>query len=406
MKAKILVLGGGFGGLYAALEARKSLNGQAEITLVDRNDYFLFTPLLHQIVSATLQPHHITEPFRKLLPPDVGFVRTDVRSVDFDRRTAETVAGPLAYDFLVIALGSVPNFYGIESAEKNAFPFKGLPDALRLRARLLDQYSKAAANPERAPDLIRTVVTGAGCTGIELVAEIHDWMHGPARSLFPGVPPEAASLVLAEALDHLLCPMDPGLQQAAVRQLLSREIDIQLKTAVREVEPHAALIAENGETTRIPTDTVIWAAGIKPSPFINGLSVAKDRRGRIQVSETLQIPEHPEVLAIGDIAACPDPKREFVPPTAQAAVQQAPVAARNIAALVKGRDPRPFRYKNKGEVVDIGHTVTLTEAFGVKFTGLPAWLLGRTLHLARLPDWGDRTTVALEWAKQSLGIKR
>ena len=405
MSPRILILGGGFGGLFTALETRKRLAGRADITLVDRNDYFLYTPLLHQIVSAALQPHHLARPLTKLLPPDVRFVQTTAHGIDPDGGAVETEAGRLDYDYLVIALGAVPNFYGLQSVEEHAFPFKWLPHAKRLRAHLIGRFAEADAHPERARDLLRTVVTGAGCTGIELVTELHDWMRGPLHRQFPDVPPDAVQLMLVEALDHLLCPMDPRLMREAARQLVSREIDAELNTQVREAGPDRVTLRRGEALETVPSGTVVWAAGIRPNPILQDLPFGIDARGRVQVTETLQAEEWPNVLAIGDIAACPDADRSALPPTAQVAVQQAPAAARTLAALIEGKKPDPFHYKRKGEVVDLGRSAALAEAFGTRFTGLPAWLLGRTIHLARLPDWGDRTTVAWEWAKGVLAAR-
>ena len=403
MSAHVVVLGGGFGGLYTALEAQRRLGQKARITLIDRNDYFLFTPLLHQIVSNRLGPRHLTHPIPRLLPREVEFIQTTVREIDLESRSVASDAGSLSYDFLVIALGSVPNFYGIDSVAENAFPFKWLPDAQRLRIHLMKQYGAAAADPSRAPDLLRMVITGAGCTGIELVAEIHDWMRGPLRREIPGVPDDLPQLILAEALDHLLCPMDPELMRQAARQLLSRRIDVRLGTFVKEIYPDRVRLRRGDEDEEVAAGTAVWAAGIKPNPMIAGLPVAFGPGGRIHVTESLQVPSHPEVLAIGDLAACPDSARGILPATAQVAVQQAPAAARNLDALLTGKEPAAFRYRNKGEAVGMGYSDALVQAFGSRFTGLPGWLLEHTVHLARLPDWGDRVSVAWEWAKQTLG---
>jgi NADH dehydrogenase len=403
MSARILILGGGFGGLYTALEANRRLRGAAEITLIDRNEYFLYTPLLHQIVSEILKPHHLARPLRRLLPKSVNFVQTRATGVEIDEQIVETEAGRLPYDYLVVALGSVPNFFNIPSVQENAFQFKWLPDALRLHDHLLDRFQQASEDPGRAPDLLRTVITGAGCTGIELVTELHDWMRGPLLRRFPQVPKEAVHLLLVEALEHLLCPMDPVLMKRAAQELVTREIDARLGTLVKEVGPDWARLRHGDEERDIPSGTVVWAAGIKPNPLLKDLPLAFDPRGRIVVNETLQVPGHENVLAIGDLAAFPDAQRGSLAPTAQVAVQQAPAAARVLGALIEGREPEPFRFKRLGEVVDVGHSAALTDAFGGHFSGYPGWLLGRTIHLAKLPDWGDRATVAWEWAKQTLG---
>lgn len=404
-RARILILGAGFGGLFTALQAYRVLRHRAAITLVDRNDYFLFTPLLYQAVSGTLRPHHVARPLARLLPRGLQFVQTTVRVVDLDRRRVETEDGPLAYDFLVLALGGIPNFHALESVERYALTFKSLPDALRLRAHLERRFAETQDSPRQAPDLLRTVVTGAGCTGVELVTELFDWMRGPLLRRYPGVRGDAVALILVEALDHLLCPMDRRFRRAAIRQLLARHIDVRLGHHVTKVGPGwVSVRTASGEET-LSCGTVVWTAGIKGNPVVAGLPVAFDPGGRIQVTETLQVPGRPEVLALGDLAACQESGAGPLPATAQVAVQQAPAAARVLAAVLAGRPPESFRFKRKGEVLGLGRFGALAEAFGFRFMGLPAWLIARTIHLARLPDWGDRIAVAWEWAKELAGAR-
>jgi len=402
MAARVCILGAGFGGLFTALQTARLLGDRAAITLVDRNDYFLYTPLLFQVAGGTLRPEHVARPLSRLLSPRIQFIQTAVRAIDLGGHTVETDSGPLEYEYLVIALGGVPNYFGIASAEQHALRFKWLSDVAHLRAHVEARFRQAAQDPTRAGDLLRTVITGAGCTGVELAAELHDWMYGPLARAHPSVPESAIELTIAEALDHLLCPMDPGLRRAALLRLTERRITVQLSSLVSDIGPDWIEYRSGGAATRVPCGTVVWTAGIKASPIVSGLPVASGPNGRIVVSATLQIPVHPEVLALGDLAACTDPTGGVLPTTAQVAVQQAPAAARTLAALITGGDPHPFRYRRKGEVVGLGRTGALVEAFGLKLVGLPAWLVGRVIHLSRLPDWGDRVAVAWEWARDAL----
>jgi len=404
--ASVLILGGGFGGLYTALVASRLLRTRAEITLIDRNDYFLYTPLLFQVAGGTLQAHHVARSLRHLLPRSVRVVHSDVMAIDLEAKQVTTGGGSLGYDYLVLALGGVPNFYGMSSAEQHALRFKWLPDVFRLRTHIEQRFAEAAAEPRRARDVLRTVITGAGCTGVELVAELHDWIHGPLLRHHPSVPRDAPSLVLAEALDHLLCPMDPNLMRKAVRKLLDRRIDLRLQQFVTEVSPGWLKLRGPAGEEQVPCGTVVWAAGIKTSPLVAALPLQRGPGGRIDVTPTLQVVGHPEVLALGDLAACADPAGGILPQTAQVAVQQGPAAARTLRALIAGEVPQAFRYRRKGEVVWLGRTGALAEAFGLHLTGLPAWLLSRTVHLARIPDWGDRVAVALQWVKALLAAER
>lgn len=404
--ARVLILGGGFGGLYTALVASRLLRQGAQITVIDRNDYFLYTPLLFQVAGGSLQARHVARSLRHLLPRSVRIVHADVTAIDLETQQVTAGSGSFGYDFLVLALGGVPNFYGVASAEQHALRFKWLPDVFRLRTHIEQRFAEAAAEPRRARDVLRTIITGAGCTGVELIAEMHDWMHGPLLRQYPSVPPDAPSLVLAEGLDHLLCPMDPTLMRKAVRKLLDRQIDLRLERFVTEVGPTWLKLRGPEGEEEVPCGTVVWAAGIKPSPLVANLPLPRGSGGRIEVTTTLQVVGHPEVLALGDLAACPDPVGGMLPQTAQVAVQQGPAAARTLRALILEETPQAFRYKRKGEVVWLGRTGALAEAFGLHFTGFPAWLLSRTVHLARVPDWGDRVAIALQWVKALLASER
>ncbi len=401
---QVLILGAGFGGLFAALGAYRRLRRRVSLTLVDRNDHFLFTPLLYQVTSGSLAPQHVARPLARLLPRDIRSVRATVTGIDLDARRVDTDAGALSYDFLVLALGGVPHFHGLASIERQALTFKSLRDALRLRSHIEQRFGEAERDPSRAPELLRTMVTGAGCTGVELAAELHDWMHGPLLRRFPGVRRDAVGVILVEALDHLLCPMDPVLMRGALRKLLARSIDVRLAHHVTDAGAGLVKIRTGSEEVQMPCGTIVWTAGIRPNPVTARLPVATGPGGRTPVDELLRVPGHPEVLAIGDAALCREPDGQAVPATAQAAVQQAAAAGGVLQALVDGAIPSPFRYKRRGEVLGLGRLGALAEAFGLRFMGLPAWLIARTVHLARLPDWGDRAAVAWESAKDLVGV--
>jgi NADH dehydrogenase len=280
---------------------------------------------MFQLAGGTLRSHHVARPLTKLLPRAIRFAHATVRAIHLELRQVETNVGTFPYDFLVVALGGVPNFYGITSAAQYALPFKWLPDVGRLRAHIARQFADAERTPHRAADLLRFVITGAGCTGVELIAELHDWMRGPLLRQHAGVRDETVRLVLAEALGHLLCPMEPRLMRAALRKLLSRTIDVRLGTSVTAVGPTwIRLRPPHGDEIQIPCGAVVWTAGVQAPPLVAELPVPHGPAERVQVSPTLQIPGFPEVLAVGDLAACPDPPGTYLPATAQVAVQQGP----------------------------------------------------------------------------------
>lgn len=386
MAARVVVLGGGFGGLFTALAASRWLRDRARVVLVDRNEFFLFTPLLYDVVTGRLSPHHVARPLRRLLPRSVEFLQAEVDEVDLDRRTVRTNRGELSYDFLVLALGAVPNFYGICGAQEHALPFKGLGDALHLRRRVLEHL----ARQERG--VLRLALVGAGCTGVELSVGLHDWTRRLGR----------VRIALLEAMPQLLCPRDPRLMQATVEALRSRDIEVRLGTSVGEVREDGVVTGPGEAQELVPADLVVWTAGVQANPLVRQLPVDLAPGGRVRVSPTLQLPSFPEVVALGDLAAFPDPTGGFLPATAQVAVQQAAAAAKALRALVDGRAPDPFRYRPKGEVLGLGRMGAVAEVFGLRLVGLPAWLLLSLAHLVRLPDWGDRAAVAWEWAKDAV----
>jgi NADH dehydrogenase len=226
---------------------------------------------------------------------------------------------------------------------------------------------------------------------VELSVALHDWTRplGPAR------------VALLEAMPQLLCPMDPRLMRATVDALRSRHLDVHLGSLVEEVREDGVAVRRGEARGFVAADLVIWTAGVQANPLLQQLPVEHAAGGRVRVEPTLQLPSFPEVLALGDGAACPDPEGQVLPATAQVAVQQAAAAARALQALVDGQPPRPFRYRRRGELLGLGRMGAVAEAFGVRLAGLPAWLVVSLVHLARLPDWGDRAAVAWAWAKDA-----
>jgi len=408
---RIVVLGGGFGGLYTALNLKGALKPrEAEIHLVSRTDHFLFTPLLHEVAAGLLDPEEVARPLPNLLGRRVAFHHTTVTRLDLEARCVETEDGGLPYDTLVIALGSETNYYGLPNVEGQSLPLKTLDDAMNLRRHFQDLFRRADAetDPEARKRLLTVVLAGAGCTGVELVAELHWYVtHGLARA-YPNVDAEREMrLIVVEATDRLLCPKDMVLADRAKKVMQERRIETIFRTAVTGREPGAVHLRDmdTGEESRIPAETLIWTAGIQPNRLVRELPLEHDRRGSLVTGPTLQVKGRPEVYALGDCAAVPvsSGADDFAPWTAQAALQQAKVAAKNIAAGMHGKPMAPFRYRNMGEVVTLGGTEGVSEVFGLRLRGVPGWLAARMAHLARLPDWSDRVRIAAEWGLDFLG---
>jgi NADH dehydrogenase len=313
-----------------------------------------------------------------------------------------TDQGEVGYDSLVIALGSTTNYFGVRGAAEHAVPFKTLRDAVRLRNHLLEMFEQAdlERDPEGRRRLLTFVVVGAGCTGAELATEIHDLIRGPLAKSYPRLDVREARLVVLEATGRIIPCVSDRLAALALEKLRRKGIEIRLQAPVVGVGDGTVELAD-GQV--FPTATVIWTAGVKASPVVEALPVEKDKLGRVVVDETLQVPGFPGVFVIGDSAHSWDGRLQAaLPPTAQVAVQQARCVARNIARELQGEGKQPFVYRHQGDLVSLGAGDGVGETAGLAFSGLPAWLLWRSVHLARLIGWKNRVRVALDWIIASL----
>jgi NADH dehydrogenase len=406
---KVVILGSGFGGLYTALHLKSRLKpGEAEIHLVSREDHFLFTPLLHEVAAGLLEPYEVARPVSTLVGKDIEFHNATVESLDLDARVVALDGGPLPYDTLVLALGSEANYYGLPNVQAESMPLKTLDDALKMHDHFLSLFERARreTDPDARRRLLTIVLAGAGCTGVELVSELHHLiMHG-VRQKYPELDPvRDIELVVVEASDHVLCPHDEALAASVMDAFRRRHIRVMLHTAVTGREPGAILVKDlpSGRTGRISAEMLIWTAGIQPNDLVRGLPLSKDPRGSLLVDESLQVKGHPDIYALGDCAAAPWEGEQFVPWTAQAALQEARTVAANIVGGIRGGPLVAFRYKHLGEVATLGGAEGVSEFLGLKLRGLPGWLAARMAHLARLPDWSDRVRVVVEWGADFLG---
>ncbi|MDH3442733.1 MAG: NAD(P)/FAD-dependent oxidoreductase, partial [Deltaproteobacteria bacterium] len=335
---RILILGGGFGGLYTALELEKAFGGDAsvEITLVNRENFFLFTPMLHEVAASDLDITTIVNPIRKMLRR-TKFFDGEVTSIDLARRQIGVTHGidashphELAYDHLVLALGSVTNFYAIPGLQERALTMKSLADAVYLRNRLIEHLEEAdfeCCAALREP-LLTFVVAGGGFAGVETVAAINDFLR-EALKFYPNLTEEMLRVALVEFAPSILPELGPELGRYALEKLAGRKVEFRLNTKVVGLSDSGVTLSD-GDT--LPTTTLIWTAGTAPNPLLDTLACAKDR-GRVAVNEFLEVPGHPGVWALGDCASIPDKKtgRPY-PPTAQHALRQGKTLGRNIAA--------------------------------------------------------------------------
>ena len=400
---RILILGGGFGGLYTALEFEKVLahDSGIEVTLINRDNFFLFTPMLHEVAASDLDVTHIVNPVRKMLHR-VRFFNGDVEAVDLQTRQVCVSHGigedhphVLEYDHLVLALGSTTNFFGLPGLEECALTMKSLSDAITLRSRLIAHLEEAdfeCAAGER-DQLLTFVVAGGGFAGVETIAGINDFLR-EALEFYPHLSEELIRVVLVHPGDVILPELGKKLGIYAQKKLGERKIEIRTNTKVTGVTRDAVLLSDG---TSITTKTLIWTAGTSPSPLLVTLPCVK-QRGRIVVNEYLQTPERPEVWALGDCAMVPNTKDGgYYPPTAQHALREGKVLARNILSEIGGKPKKPFRFATLGQLAAIGRRTGVANVLGVNFSGFIAWWLWRTIYLSKLPRLEKKLRVALDW---------
>jgi NADH dehydrogenase len=400
-RTRIVVLGGGFGGVEAArrLERRLRHRKDVEITLVSRDNFFLFTPMLHEVAASDVDITHIVSPLRALLHRTT-IVVGEVQAIDLQRKVVGLVHGDdahsheLQYDQLLITLGSTTNFYGLPGLEHHAVAMKTLGDAIHLRNRVIGALEQASTECEAgAEGLLTIVVAGGGFAGVETIAAVNDFMREALR-FYPRLRQADVRLLLVHAGPHILPELGEELGVYAARKLASRGVEIRTETRVAAVDPDTVTFNDG---TRVASRLLVWTAGTSPHPLLQALPCALDR-GRVVVDGTLAIPGWPGVWALGDCAVVPDSRSgKPHPPTAQHALREARTVAANIHAAIDGRPAVPFAFRTIGQLAAIGRRTGVARIFGVKFSGFLAWWLWRTVYLSKLPRLEKKIRVALDW---------
>lgn len=401
-KTRILILGGGFGGLYTALHLEKTLARSAdiEITLINRENFFLFTPMLHEVAASDLDITHIVSPVRKLLKRVMVF-NGDVESIDLSNKTVHVSHGKehhhhaLEYDHMVLSLGSITNFYGSRGLEENALTMKSLGDAIYLRNHLISNLEEADFDccPKVREPLINFVVAGGGFAGVETIAGINDFLRA-ALKFYPNLTEDMLRVVLVHAGDAILPELSGELGKYAQEKLVKRGVEIHLGTRVSDVKDGRVIFSDG---TEITTNTIIWTAGTAPNPLLDPLPCAKDR-GKVCANEFMEVAGFPGVWAVGDCAAIIDAKTgKLFPPTAQHAIRQGKILAHNIKAAIRGGEKKPFVFETIGQLAALGRRTGVAQIFGYNFSGFIAWWLWRTIYLMKLPRFEKKLRVALDW---------
>jgi NADH dehydrogenase len=402
MASRILILGGGFAGLTTARKLERLLHpGEAEIVLVSRENYSLFTPMLPEVGSGNLETRHVVTPVRAQLRRST-FLLADVRKVDLVARTVEvehTILGSkqtLSYDHLVVALGSVTSTFGLPGIAERSIPYKTLEDADRLRnhAIAMLELADVTSDPVERKRLLRFVFVGGGFTGVEAAGEMADFFRS-TRRFYTSIGPDDIEIVLVEGGKKLLPELQAGMGEYSAKALTRRGVNVMTETLVAGADERG-LQLKNGET--IATATIVWSAGVKPSPVVGALPIGTGRGGAIVVGRDLSVPNYPGVWAIGDCAAIPDADGKQVPATAQHAIREAPLLAANIVATLRGRPTKEFHYVSFGMMASLGARRGVAGLQGrFLLTGFLAWVLWRTYYLARLPGLDRRLRVSFDW---------
>ena len=391
---RVVIVGAGFGGLWAA---RGLARRPVDVTLIDRNNYHTFFPLLYQVAAAELVPTDIAHPVRSIFrrARNVHVRMSEMTGLDLDAREIHTTLGPISYDYLVLALGSEPSFFGVEGAAEHAFPLRWMDDAVPLRHHVLTRFEAAAtADPERRKRLLTFVVVGGGPTGVEYAGALSELIFGPLLRDFPDVRRDEVRIELLEAYDALLRGMPAKLARYASERLTRRRVSVRLGAKVETVEATWVELA-GGE--RIPTETVVWTAGVRGDPRVAEWGLPLARGGRVPVTDALNVEGRREVFVIGDLAYREDDEGQPLPQVAQVAIQQGRRVARNILRIVAGQQPEPFRYKDPGMLAVIGRNAAVAHVFGFAFRGLTAWLLWLGIHISWLIGFRNRALVLLNW---------
>jgi NADH dehydrogenase len=396
---RIVVLGGGFGGVATVRHLERVLRRRTnvEIILLSRQNFFVLTPLLFEACSGGLELRHCAQPIRAALRR-ARFIEATVESVDLERALIRAVvpegsAFDVPYDHLVVTLGASTND-GLIPGSSNALTFKTMADALVLRNHLIEQFERAdaAATAVQRRGCLTVVVIGGGLVGVELVGELTAFADDVLR-FYPRIRRDEICFRLFEAGPRILPEIDAKLAVTAARVLERRGVDVQASTAVRSIATGRVRLANDA----IDAATIVLTAGIVPSAVASAIPVVRDQRGRIAVDATMRSRSHPQVWALGDCAAIPGPDGRPYPALAQHAIREARHLAENISAVVGGKVPSAFMFRSLGTMASLGHTRAVARVFGVRLTGFLAWWLRRTYYLFQMPRWDRRLRIVLDW---------
>ena len=402
-KPRVVIVGAGFGGLWAARSLAKK---PADVLIVDRNNYHTFLALLYQVAAAELEAEDIVYPVRSILwnLPNVDFALAHARRVDLPNRIIETDGEEIPYDYLILATGSITHSFGVPGVEAHAYGLKTLEEAVALKNHIICCFEGAAREMDEdgRSSLLTFVIVGGGATGVEYAGALSELIHGALVQDYRTIDFRAVRIILLEASDTLVGNMPEPVRRYTIERLRKMGVDVRIGAQVSEITPDAVILSDQ---ENIQTRTVVWTAGVRGEPIAGLSGFPTERNGRVPILPTLQAPGHPEVYVVGDLASIKENGRAL-PMVAQVAIQSAIAAAQNIMRQIEGKPLLPFRYRDRGSMITIGRNAAGVAIGSRSYTGFFAWILWLVIHLFNLIGFRNRVMVLINWAWDYLLYER